>query len=443
MRNRLVVPAGFVAAIGLALSACSREPEPTSSPERHALAERPPGGSSPADEQIRSLQARLRREPRSPEAWLDLGEAWVVKARRDADPALHRSAEDAALAAQALAPLSPRAVRLRGLALLEDHRFDEARGLLAALLERDPHDATALGLLSDALLDLGRFDEAALAAQRMIELKPNLPAYARAAHLLWLQGDVEAALGTYRLAADAGGDPEARAWVSTQAALVEWHRGRLDAADGLLDRALLDAPDHPAALVARGRVALSRGDSGLALAALERAFLRLPLPETAWLLGDARELAGDEEGAREARERVLRGGRAFDRRTLALFLATKDRDAAEAVRLCEEARRERDDLYTEDTCAWALYRAGRLAEAEAASRKALALGTPDARLLHHAGAIRLARGDRSGLALVRRALRLNPGFDRTGAAEARRLLGEPAGTSSAVAPAARSVALSR
>jgi len=110
------------------------------------------------------------------------------------------------------------------------------------------------------------------------------------------------------------------------------------------------------------------------------------------------------------------------------------RCAAEAGRHCQEARRERDDLYTEDTCAWALYRAGRLDEAEAASRKALALGTPDARLLHHAGAIRLARGDRTGLALVRRALRLNPGFDLTGAAEAKRLLGERAGERTPVAP---------
>jgi tetratricopeptide (TPR) repeat protein len=203
---------------------------------------------------------------------------------------------------------------------------------------------------------------------------------------------------------------------------VEWHRGRLGAADALLDRALEEVPEHPSALVVRGRVALSRGDPEGARRALERAFLRQPLPETAWLLGDARQAAGDVEGARQAHERSVRDGRAADRRTLALFLATKDREPDLAVRLCAEERRVRDDVYTEDACAWALRRAGRLDEAELASSRALALGTPDARLLYHAGAIRIARVDRNGLALVRRALGMNPTFDLTGAAEARRLV---------------------
>jgi tetratricopeptide (TPR) repeat protein len=116
-------------------------------------------------------------------------------------------------------------------------------------------------------------------------------------------------------------------------------------------------------------------------------------------------------------------GRAFDRRTLALFHATRRERPDEAVRLADEERAVRDDIYTEDVRAWALYRAGRLAEAEAAAERATRLGTADARLLFHAGAIKLARGEgRAGLELLRRALRMNPGFDRTGAAEARRLL---------------------
>jgi tetratricopeptide (TPR) repeat protein len=147
------------------------------------------------------------------------------------------------------------------------------------------------------------------------------------------------------------------------------------------------------------------------------------LPETAWLLGDARAACGDERGAREAFDRAARDGRAFDRRTLALLLATRGGDADEAVRLAGEERTVRDDVYTEDVLAWALYRAGRLDEADRAARRALRLGTPDARLLFHAGAIRLARGESTeGAALLRRALRLNPQFDLAGAAEARRLL---------------------
>jgi tetratricopeptide (TPR) repeat protein len=146
--------------------------------------------------------------------------------------------------------------------------------------------------------------------------------------------------------------------------------------------------------------------------------------ETAWLLGDAREAAGDEKGAEEARAALIKHGRQVDARTLSLFFSTKNRDRAEAVSLAEAEKKVRDDIYTEDALAWALYRKGDLPGARAASDKALALGTKDARLIYHAGAIRIAAGDRpAGEKLVREALKLNPGFDRTGAAEAAKLLG--------------------
>jgi tetratricopeptide (TPR) repeat protein len=391
--------------------------------EGRPLAMRPVGGETPLDRRIAELQAALRRAPRSPEGWTALGEAWVRKARVDADPGLYHGAGDAADAALSLRPGDPRALLLRGLVLLDAHRFEEARAIAEQILARHPGIAAVHGLHSDALLELGRFEEAAAAAQRMMDLKPSLPSYVRASHLLWLQGDVAGALEAARLAVDAGGDGEARAWARTQAALVRWHRGDLDGADAELARALAESPEHPAALVARGRVALSRRDFAAACDALERAFRRAPLPATAWLLADARAGRGDVAGARELEERVIRDGRAFDRRTLALFLATRGREPAEAVRLAEAERQVRGDVETEDAYAWALYRAGRLAEADRAASRATRLGTPDARLLFHAGAIRVARGDRtSGLALVRRALRLNPEFDLTGAEEARRLL---------------------
>lgn len=422
MRTKLLVD--VVAAVALSLAACRGTPR--QEPDRwlgHPLAMREPVGCGPTDRRIGDLQDRLRRAPGSPEAWMALGEAWVRKAREAADPGLYHGAEDSAAAALALVPGAARALALRGMVLMEGHRFEEARALGQELIARHPAFTPGYGILSDALLELGHFDEAANAAQRMVDLKPNLPSYIRASHLMWLRGDVDGALEVARLAVDAGGDPEARAWARTQAALILWHRGALARADAELELALAEFPDHPAALVVRGRVALSRNDPAAARGWLERADARAPLAETAWLLGDAAAAAGDADGARRAHARAEQRGRAFDRRTLALFYATRGERPEEAVQLAEQERTVRDDVYTEDACAWALYRAGRLAEAEAAAKRATRLGTPDARLLFHAGAIRLAMGDRrAGAELLRRALRLNPGFDLTGAAEARRLL---------------------
>ena len=88
-------------------------------------------------------------------------------------------------------------------------------------------------------------------------------------------------------------------------------------------------------------------------------------------------------------------------------------------------RRTRGDIQTHDAAAWALYRVRRLDEARRESDAALALGTRDATLLFHAGAIRLAQGDESGRRLLQDALALNPSFDYHGAAEAKLLLAMP------------------
>jgi len=420
--RRLAV-ASMCAASALACEAPAR-PEPAHS-LRHPLALQQPPQPAGSGLPVLREQERLRRSPGSSQAWVRLGEAWIAAAREMADPGLYHGAADCADAALELTPADPQALALRAMVSLEAHRFDEARRLGEELLQGNPRQPVALGLLSDALLELGRFEEAVDAAQRMVDLKPGLPSYARAAWLRWLRGDVDGALEAARLAIDAGGSREPRAWLMVQVALMRWNRGEVEAADAEVDRALAELPHYPPALAAKGRVALARAHFSESVRWLEEAQERSPLVETAWLLGDARSALGDTQGAEQAWAEAIRTGRALDRRTLALFYATRDRDHREALRLAEEERRVRGDLYTEDVYAWALYRVGRIAEARQASARATRLGTPDARLLYHAGAIEVAAGRvREGRALVRAALALNPHFDRSAAVEARRLLAQ-------------------
>ncbi|MGK3985336.1 tetratricopeptide repeat protein [Sorangium sp. So ce136] len=384
-----------------------------------------PAGASPLDREIEALSRRLERAPGGADLWSALGHAWIRKARASGDPSLHDRACACAELALAHAGDDRASLNLRGLVLLHGGRFAEARDAAEQVLARDEGDALALGTLSDAALELGLFEVAARAAQRMVDQRPGLPSYARAAHLRWLQGDAATAKRIIRLAIDAGDprEPEALAWTLSQAAMMLWHEGDHEAADRVFARALAAQGEYPPALVGRARVALARGAWGRAVELLERAHRQSPDAATAWLLGDARTAAGDHAGAAEAYARAVDAGRRSDRRTLALYYATKGLEREEALRLAAAERGLRADIYTEDAHAWALYRAGKLPEARAASDRALALGTRDARLLYHAGAIRIALGDlEEGERLVRTALDLNPRFDMTGAAEAEQLL---------------------
>jgi tetratricopeptide (TPR) repeat protein len=420
-----------VVAAGLALAARQRAgdggaPDKAVVDRPHFLALLEPSGQPAVDARIRALQARIQSSPTKVDAWVDLGQAWVRKARSSGDSLHYLSADACAEVALGLAPGDQRALDLRGLMLLNEHRFEEARKLAQSVVDRVPDDAQGWGNLSDALTDLGRYDDAAHAAQRMMDLKPNLASYARASYLLWLRGDVLGAKESARLAIDAGGDvrdPEPLAWVLVQAATLFWQEGDQDGAGAGFDRALTAKPGFPPALVGKARIALAQGHWSDAVALLEQALEARPLAETAGLLADARRLAGDGPGAEAAEREVFREGRSGDGRSLSLYLSTHDRNAAEALALAEREVTTRDDVYTEDTLAWALYRTGRLLEARAASDRSMALGTPDARLLYHAGAIRIANAETTtGMALVKRALALNVGFDPVGSREARTLL---------------------
>jgi tetratricopeptide (TPR) repeat protein len=357
-----------------------------------------------------------------------LGQAWLRKARETADPGYYVNAGACADVALEIEPGHRLALNLRGFVLLNDHDFRGAKQLATAILALAPHDATAWGTLADAELELGDVPAAQRAVERMLELKPNLASYSRAAHLRWLEGQEGAALELMRLALDAAGDPddrEPRAWLLVQTALMFWHRGDVAGAESGLRLALDVVRDYPPALVGLGRVASARGDFGGAARVYARAFEASPLAETAWLLGEVRELAADATGAIQAYAAAEREGRAGDRRTLSLMHSTRNQRPVEALGLARDERKRRADIYTEDALAWALYRNERVVEAKAAIDRATRFGTKDPLLLFHRGAIYAKAGERAqGRKLIEEALERNPRFSLTAAAEAKRLLAE-------------------
>jgi tetratricopeptide (TPR) repeat protein len=420
----------LISIASLVALACDRAPaaKTDAASESRDICLADPNGSSSLDEGIRGLQTKAHRLPIEPESWVRVGQGWVRKARLTADPGFYVNVDACVNAALALSPSNRSALQLRSLALMNDHRFSAARDVANAVLRDEPTDAVSLGVMSDALLELGHFDEAVATTQRMIDAQPNMASYSRAAYVRWLEGDTRTAKMFMRFALNGRDmqDREPTAWTFVQAANIYWNEGDYSGADAVLAEALKWVPDYVPALIARGRVALGAGRPKEAVDYLQQAFTTSHSVEAAWLLGDAQQMLGNASAADSAYDEAITEGRKADRLTLALFYATKNRNVDEGLRLIEEERSGRSGIYVSDAYAWSLYRAGRLDEARRASDEAMQLGTPDARLLYHAGAIRLARGDATGRELIQRALTLNPRFDCTGAAEAARLVSHAA-----------------
>ena len=386
------------------------------------LAPVPPG--SLVRRALLTSMAQAKKLSHRPDAWVDIGHVWMRQLRGTGDSGFALHAEACARVALEIAPEDPRASALIGQVRLDAHEFRAARDVAEALLARDPNDPSALGMLSDAALELGDVPAASGAAQRLMDHSPGLGAYARASYLRWLHGDEQGAIDLARLAIDSAGDPnelDMRAWILVQAAQLFWQRGDLEGAEAGYRMALAVRSDYAPALLGVGKVQAARGQYREAAETLRRALAVHSDVETAALLRQVLERLGDAELARHdvAIEQIGR----HDRRALALYYASRRIEPARAIELARAELAVRGDIYTEDALGWALYANGQLAEAEQHAERALRLGTRDAQLLYHLGAIRLGLGKSAeARALLDQALRQNPRFDPAGADDARQLL---------------------
>src|SRR5262249_52814456 len=131
---------------------------------------------------------------------------------------------------------------------IAQHEFVEAAALAQRGVELKPgkDGAGGYGLLGDALLNAGRYDEAAAAYDKMLELEPGLPSLSRQADLAWIGGDEFNAEDFWKQALrfDDGLPAENRAWAMTQLGGLFFATGDLKAAEQEYDDALTAYPGY-------------------------------------------------------------------------------------------------------------------------------------------------------------------------------------------------------
>ena len=354
----------------------------------------PVSGSEAIDKEIAGWQERSRGE-NSLSALERLGWTFVEKARESYDAGFYRLAEQSALCMESKGQGSAEALLLRGHALHSMHRFQEAETIARELVKQRgiPFD---FGLLGDVLMDEGKFDEAVAAYQKMVDMRPDLQSYSRAAHTRWMSGDLKGAIALMRLASESASrsESDSSAWVYARLALYELQAGNLSEADAACAEALEFRKDYAPALLAKGRVLLAQDKAIEAIEPLKKAAELDRLPEYQWTLADALRAAGKEEESRVVETELAQKGAVEDPRTYALFLATRGEQAEKALALATDEIKKRGDIFSHDALAWTLLNAGRTDEAHAEITKALVIGTKDARIFFHAGVIAAKLGRR-------------------------------------------------
>jgi len=348
----------------------------------------PTAGDKPLDLEIARVQKQIEKVPEPRQAIERLGWLLVKKARVSFDSGYYKLAEQCAACLDAASPTSPEALLLRAHVLQSLHRFNEAEVLAQDLvgIRQRPFD---YGVLGDVLIDQGKIRAGVAAYQKMVDLRPDLQSYTRAAHVRWLTGDLSGASELMRLATSSSSpnDPEAGAWAYTRLALYQLQGDQTRESLQSCNAALSLQSDYAPAMFVRGRIYLFSNRVGDALSDLTNAADASPLLEYQWTLADVLRQQGDVVRASSVEAQITRSGATEDPRTLSLFLATRGENINLAVQLAEQELTNRQDIFTHDALAWAMAQAGRNREAFEQMKQALSEGTHDARLFFHAGVI--------------------------------------------------------
>jgi len=405
-RGRLLVPAVFVVTAAMVAVATWRDARRPAAPIRRAMTTIDSTTREGLKATVARMEQRLAANPDDGDAVVRLAQALIRVQRVESDAQAVVKAEQRLRAFLSRSPDRYEAQQVLGVVLLSQHRFRDAIREAERARELDPRDTFNDGVIGDASLELGDYDRAFEAFDRMGQRRPGPPAYARVAYALEMRGELDAALENMRMASEgtSANDAEAQAWHFAQLGHLFLLNGRLGDAKREFERAAFTFENHPYALAGLARVRIAENDLNGALRLYERLHAHAQTPETAAMLGDLHARLGHADRAEQfyvESERLERAGWASEEpqpQALARFLAERGRNIPEAVRLAEEASGRRHDVFTMDALAWSYYNAGRMHEASIAADGAVRTGTRDPRILYHAAAIKKAVGDRSAAA---------------------------------------------
>ncbi len=367
---------------------------------------------------VKALEANVAANRYDVPSLTLLGLAYQQRQRETGDPAFLDLSEKALRRAVSLQNQEPLA--LTGLATLSvaRHRWNDALSFAKRALERNPDDASALAAKADALLNLGRYEQAFPILDRVAVLSPSAGSFARVSYARELLGRPAEAVEAIELAFELNeGVPEHDAWARVQLGNLLFTNGRLERSESAYRKALDRYPGYVHAEAGLARVEAARGDFAAAVERLRVVVDRLPTPQHAILLGDVLTAAGRTSEAEdayalvEAMEQLLAASGVRTELQTALFDLDRDRDVADALARAQEAYDTAPNVAAEDVLAWALYKNGRCDEARAHAVSALRLGTLDPVMLFHRGMIERCVGNEdASREYLGKALEINPSF---------------------------------
>ncbi|MEQ4718648.1 tetratricopeptide repeat protein [Nonomuraea sp. B19D2] len=367
-----------------------------------APSEQPVAQAEPFTE---TLQERLKRLPGDYRGWAELASQYVDQARITGDPSYYTKAEGAIATAAKLRAGDDAVLTGQAALAAGRHEFADAVRLAECAIRANPYGAAAYGVLADAKTQLGDLRGAQRAVEEMMGLRPGVAAFARASYAAELRGDLAGARKYLELAESDAWSPADVAYARYYQGELALHSGDLTTAADRYAKALQVYPAYPSALAGQARTAALAGRLAEALALYDTVVERLPLPQYLIEQGETRLKAGQTPDwtLLKAQRKLFQAAGVRDDLTWAEFEADHG-DPALAVKHARAEYARNPNLVAADALAWALFKAGKPAEALPYAKKATATGWRNPLLTYHRAKIEQALG---------RSVTVDAGFDPT------------------------------
>lgn len=320
-------------------------------------------------------------------------------------------------------PTHLEAICLKAMIFLSQHRFSEAKVLAENAKQLNPHYSFVYGLLCDANVELGQYEEAVAAADKMVSTRPDIRSYSRVSYLREIHGDLPGAIEAIQMAVSAGyPGAEDKSWARMVLAHLYEDSNALDKAEEQYQIALTERPDYPFALAGLGKIARYKKDYPKAIEYLEKA--KGVMADAAFFeeLIDLYRLNGQPEKSEEcakitidallsdnisaAKDKSL--GHYSDMELSHLYLKTNQLEKALQHALAEQQRRPQN-IDACETLARVYFKMGKPTEALPLIEMSLRTKSQKPERLALAGQVKKAIGQQTeGEALIAQGLALKP-----------------------------------
>ncbi len=351
---------------------------------------------------VEALLDKIKVNPNDNKAKLQLAMAYIQEGRMTGDHDYYDEAS-VKLLNQVLGkePQNFDAMCCKATVLLSQHHFQDGLKIAQEAVKINPNNAFVYGILCDAYVELGNYDEAVKMADKMSATRPDLRSYTRVSYLREIFGDQQGAIEAMRMALESGYPAlEQTEWTRCQLGQLYENIGDTINAAFQYKKSLSIRENYPYALMGIGRLEKQKKNYKLAISYFEQAQKMVKDYGIGDELTDLYLLNGEKEKSIQNAQNVILmlqehansddknpdEGHYADKELAYAFLKINNIDEALKCAIREYNRRP-ENIEANETLAWCFYKKGDVAMAKKYMAVALKTACKKAELLERAKAI--------------------------------------------------------